>query len=103
MRAFLLGSTSLVISLSAAHAQNTTPSNVLTSWAGVPITPIDYSSATTVNYATYTAVAAGSEPDINPIDTTTWTLAFQDNFPSLSIYNQITGAGHLGGGINEPH
>ncbi len=88
MRAFLLGSTSLVLALSTAHAQS-----ALTSWAGVPITPIDFSSATTVDYATYTAVAAGSQPDINPLDTTAWTLAFEDNFAGLSVWDPGTGAG----------
>ena len=90
MRAFLLGSTSLALALSAAHAQSAAS---LTDWAGVSITPIDFSSATTVDYATYTAVAAGSQPDINPLDTTAWTLAFADNFSSLSAYDPATGAG----------
>ena len=93
MRAFLLGSTSLVFALATAHAQSTSPVTPLTSWAGVPITPIDYSSATTVDYATYTAVAAGSQPDINPTDTTAWTPAFTDDFPSLSTYDPATGSG----------
>ncbi len=93
MRAFLLGSTSLALALAAAHAQSISPPGVLTSWAGVPITPIDFSSATTVDYASYVPVAAGSEPDIDPADTTAWTLAFADNFSSLSVYDPATGAG----------
>ncbi len=89
MRFLLPGSTALVFAASAATAQTSS----LTSWAGVPISPIPSTSATTTDYATYTAVAAGSEPDIDPADTTAWTPAFVDNFPSLSVYDPTTGSG----------
>lgn len=93
MRAVLLGSTSLLLAVSSAccgaHAQG-----VLTSWAGVPISPIPFTSATTIDYATYFPVLPGLVPDINPADATAWTPAFTDNFPSLSVYDPSTGSGN---------
>ena len=95
MRTFLAGSTSLILAFSAAaHAQTGAAyPNPLTSWAGVPISPIPFTSALTQDYASYIAVPSGLGPDINPADPSAWTLAFEDNFAGLSIYNPQTGTG----------
>ena len=89
MRLLWAGSTLLVVAASAASAQT----SELTSWAGVPIAPIPYTSATTTDYASFIPVAVGSVPDIDPADPTAWTLAFVDNFTDLSVYDPSTGSG----------
>ena len=100
----------LVLSISVARAQvcsasngtlpsspssggTTNSSGDLTSYAGETITPISYTSATTADYNTFTSVTAGSQPDINPADTTTWTQAFVDNFSTLSVWSSTNGSG----------
>ena len=95
MRMFPFGSTSLFLAMSAvAHAQaGGVYPNELTSWAGVSITPIPFTSGLTQDYVSYIDVPPGLGPDINPADPAAWVPAFTDNFATLSVWNPQTGAG----------
>ena len=95
MRKLLVGSAALTLSCSAAAHAQAGPGDPqpLTSWAGVSISPIPYSSALTQDYVIYIPQPPVLGPDINPADPTAWTLAFSDNFTNPSVYDPRTGAG----------